>query len=41
MPQPLNLQMFIMKTAMSYNGNALVNDNTVFVQAVIIKLPLN
>lgn len=41
MPQPLNLQMFIMKTAMSYNGNALVNDNPVFIQAVTLIIALN
>lgn len=29
MPQPLNLQMFIMKTAMSYKGDVLVNHKTV------------
>lgn len=29
MPQPLNLQMFIMKTAMSYNGNKLVSHKIV------------
>lgn len=29
MPQPLNLQMFIMKTAMSCKGDALVNPKSV------------